>query len=95
VAGVVDDPVASNLLRKVCVQFDIPVSVASIFEAIAYHDILAYVLARLAYSMDPDPLPLVGDTDAAWRYYLKVWRPGKPDPDRWAEIYPLVLSNIR
>ena len=93
-AGVVADPVAGGLLQKVCVQFDIPFTTADIFEAIMHHDIVAYAVARLIYMMDPDPLPPVGNTTAAWNYYLKVWRPGKPDPERWIGVYALTITNV-
>jgi hypothetical protein len=95
VAGVLGDPVAAGLLRKVCTQFDVPCTVEDVFEAIAYHDILAVVLARLTYSMDPNALPNVGNVSGGWACYNRNWRPGKPDQDRWYGVYALVMTNIK
>lgn len=47
----------------------------------------ACVLARLLLWCDPQPLPALGDEQAGWSTYLRVWRPGKPHPDRWPAAY--------
>lgn len=67
----------------------------NVFDAIAYHDSLAYVVGRLALWLDPAPLPLVGDTAGAWAYYLRNWRPGVPRPDAWAPLYAQALQVVK
>jgi hypothetical protein len=51
--------------------------------ALADNDILACALARLLLWTDAKPLPPESDAGAAWNYYLRVWRPGRPHPDAW------------
>lgn len=52
--------------------------------ALEHNDVLACALARLLLWTDPRPLPGSGETDAAWDYYLRNWRPGRPHPSAWA-----------
>lgn len=85
---------AGVTLRSVCAQFCIPSDEATIFEAIAWNDTLAYAVARLALWMDPHPLPAIGDEDGAWTVYLRVWRPGKPSRARWATVYSQAVTVI-
>jgi hypothetical protein len=66
-----------------------------VFEAIAWHDPLAYVLARLTLRMDPHPLPVIGDIENAWQTYLRIWRPGSPSRDRWSVVYPQTVAVMR
>jgi len=50
-------------------------------------DILACQLARLLLWTDPTPLPAIGQAQAAWHYYLRGWRPGKPHFHTWVALY--------
>lgn len=52
-----------------------------VWEALEHDDVLAAGFARLLLWCDPAPLP--EEEGAAWRYYLRTWRPGKPAPARW------------
>lgn len=95
VDGVMLNDGMNAILAKVGALYSIDVDMAStVFEAIAWHDPLAYTVARLALWMDPQPLPAVGDLDGAWATYLRVWRPGKPDPTRWATVYPQAIAVV-
>lgn len=67
---------------------------ATVFEAIAWNDTLAYAVARLALWSDPHPLPVAGDIEGAWSTYLRVWRPGKPSRDRWSVVYPQAMRGM-
>jgi hypothetical protein len=62
----------------------IPFGRQSIFEALAWHDPMACVVARLILWLDVRPLPDRGDLQECWNYYVSNWRPGRPGPDRWA-----------
>ena len=42
---------------------------------------------RLLLLTDPKPLPVIGDTDGSWEYYLRNWRPGKPHRHTWDDLY--------
>lgn len=59
----------------------------SVWEKLAEDDILAAAFARLLLFTDPKSLPAIGAREAAWAYYLRNWRPGKPHPQSWEECY--------
>lgn len=65
-----------------------------IHQALADNDILACAVARLALWRDPHPLPVVGDEDAAWALYERIWRPGKPHRDRWGGHYARAIALV-
>jgi hypothetical protein len=92
--GVMSGPHA-HWISDICYEYDIPSDQATVYEAIAWQDPLAYAVARLTLWMDPAPLPLIGDIDGAWATYLRVWKPGKPDRTRWNVIYSLAETEIR
>lgn len=98
--GAVDDVMLDDamwtVLAAVGRRYSIDVDVAStVFEAIAWHDPLAYVLARLALRMDPPLLSAVGDINGSWQTYIRVWQPGKPSRDRWNTVYPQAVAVIQ
>lgn len=66
-----------------------------VWNAIENDDVLASVLARLGYLADPQPLPEVGNVDAAWLCYLRNWRPGKPHPEKWPALYARVRAYLQ
>lgn len=92
VLGVLSRQETGPLIRAFCNKWDIPTTVQSIWEAIAYQDRLAYMVARLALWLDPLPLPKAGDLEGAWVYYRRVWRPGKPRLAAWPKVYDVALS---
>lgn len=95
-------PVAINdILQKTPVQiaaackaFDITCDASSLYEACAWHDAIACVMARLLLWIDPAPLPAVGDTNGAWNYYCRNWRPGAPHPESWPAVYRDAMAAI-
>lgn len=82
-------------LRAVCESLDIPFDQATVFEAMAWNDVLACSMARFLLWVDPAPLPAVGDKDAGWQYYIRGWRPGAPRPDAWGGFYDHSLAAMR
>lgn len=83
------------ILAQVASLYSIDVDVCSVvFEAIAWHDPLAYTLARLTLWTDPHPLPPAEDIEGAWQVYLRTWRPGKPSRDRWSMVYPQAVLAV-
>lgn len=85
--AVVTGDVTRPLIYGICDSLCIPKGLDQISEALAWNDTLAYWVARLFLWMDPPALPALGDADAAWATYLRVWRPGKPRPETWAGRY--------
>lgn len=81
-------------LGAVCTALDIPYDPTVVFEAMAWNDMLACVMARLLLWGDPAPLPMLGDKIAGWQYYLRNWRPGAPHPETWSALYEQALAAI-
>lgn len=93
VSGVMRNGGMCAILAKIGAIYSINVrDPAGVWEAIAWHDPLAYTVARLALWMDPYMLPPIGDIDSSYETYLRVWRPGKPSRDRWNLIYPQTVA---
>ena len=74
-------------VKTLCAARGIPASPSNIWETIQTDDVLAAGIARLLLWTDPKPLPALGDSDAAWALYLRTWRPGKPHPATWPQLY--------
>lgn len=93
--GAVMAVLTNDLTRDRIVNFarsiDIPPGIDTIYEAIAWNDPLACMLARLNLLLDPPPLPALGDKQAAWECYERVWRPGTPRPDTWDDRYAMAI----
>ena len=53
--------------------------------AIEHNDILAAGFARLNLWKTPHPMPITEED--GWRVYVDIWRPGKPDRERWAHAW--------
>jgi hypothetical protein len=73
---VLGHPASAKLAASLCAQRGIPATSSAVYAALATDDLLACGFARLLLLTDPSPLPLPGDVDGAWDYYLRNWRPG-------------------
>lgn len=87
VAGVLSHPASAGAIKAVCGELLVPCDTATVYEAMAWHDVLAAAMARLLLWTDPRPLPELGHVQPAWDYYLRNWRPGRPHPQTWAGRY--------
>ncbi|MGW8306391.1 MAG: hypothetical protein ACWGIK_11295 [Achromobacter pulmonis] len=67
----------------------------AIYAALEYDDVLAAGVARLLLWTDPKALPAVGDADAGWSLYLRTWRPGRPHPDTWPDLYRQAAAEVQ
>jgi len=94
VAGVMGNATTSKWLQTVCAALDIPYDRSTIFEAMAWNDLLALAMTRFNLWCAPGPLPAVGQRDAAWNYYVNQWRPGKPHPDAWPRNYDTAMRVV-
>lgn len=81
---------AKNLCQSLAVQFDR----AAIFQAMEFNDTLAFGLGRLLLYTDPKALPEIGNAQAAWDLYQRVWRPGKPHRQTWDELYNIAATVV-
>lgn len=85
-------PAAMKALCDWClVPYD---NMAVVFEALAWHDVMAAGLARLLLWADPAPLPAVGEVQAGWDYYERNWRPGAPHPEVWPGRYGTAMGQV-
>lgn len=84
VAGVMTHPATKDAARAVCDYLHIPFTRTEVYEAIAYNNEIDVAFARLLLYPDPHRLPERDEEDKAWAYYIRNWRPGKPDRARWS-----------
>lgn len=87
--------VVPNKLKSVCDALYVPFNLSDVFEAMAWHDVLAAAMARLLLWTDVAALPEVGDVNAGWAYYLRNWRPGMPHPDLWPARYGTAMGLVK
>lgn len=91
VRGVLEHPASRVYARAVCgIRAVAPVT-SDVYAALLNDDLLACAFARLLLWTDPAALPETAD--AAWNYYVRNWRPGKPRPDAWAGHYSAAVGQ--
>lgn len=97
VAGLLSyhDDNVRDLVRGLCAVRGVAPVAREVWLAIEHDDVLAAALARLLLFTDPARLPALGDADGAWQLYLRTWRPGKPHPQTWPELYAQALAVVR
>jgi hypothetical protein len=92
VAGVLRHQLSEHRALALCGTALVTPRPADVWRALEGHDGLAYGFARLLAWTDPAAIST--DQDAAWAFYLRCWRPGKPHaatwPSRWAEAHRAV-----
>lgn len=81
-------------LRNLCRDRDCNYDPHPIWARLEDDDVLAAGVARLLLLTDPQPLPKIGGEQASWDYYLRNWRPGKPHPKTWPELYRLAVAAM-
>lgn len=73
----------------------VPATADAVYDALDKDDVLAAAFARLLLWSDPKALPALGDADAAWALYLRTWRPGKPHPQTWPDLYRQAVAEVQ
>lgn len=92
-------------LRALASARGVPFEPAAIYDRLQHDDVLAAGCARLLMFTDPHKLPVRGDVEAAWQFYLRTWRPGAyangtPEKRRelrqkWAVNYARAMEVVR
>lgn len=104
VAGVMTHPSTAPHARKLFERLDIgepslgafvPPSQRTVYEAMAWSDLLAVGMTRLNLWWAAPPLPAVGDVEGAWAYYINTWRPGAPHHETWADKYSKARAAVK
>lgn len=77
VRGVLTHPSTKSAAVAACKALGVKPTEEGVFAALpGTVDVIDAVFARLLYWSDPRPLPTLGDSEGAWQYYLRNWRPG-------------------
>ncbi len=76
VRGVLTHPASRPHAEALCAMRRVPAAIDAVYNTLHVDDVLAAGFARLLLWTDPAPLPAVGDVEAAWKLYLRTWRPG-------------------
>lgn len=92
VYGVMNHPASRELVRHVCHERGVPFERDVIWKALEFDDVLAFALARLLLWTDSGKLPTT--QQEGWDTYLRVWRPGKPHPEKWATSWRMAKEVL-
>ncbi len=93
--GVYLHPSSKDHLAALCKARSVACDPDAIYAALEYDDVLAAGVARLLLWTDPKALPAIGDADAGWALYLRTWRPGKPHPHTWPDLYRQATAQVQ
>lgn len=74
--GVLQHKKSNIHAERVCKARGVNPDSRSVWERMATDDVLGAAFARLLIWTDPLALPVESDVEAAWRLYLRTWRPG-------------------
>jgi hypothetical protein len=87
VRGVLTHQATKWIAIDVCRERGVDPTESAVYPALEKDDLLACAFARLLLYTDPRPLPAPGYVAAAWDYYIRNWRPGKPHRQTWDVLY--------
>lgn len=92
--GVLTHRASAKLAEAVCKARGVEPERMAVWKAMETDDVLGAAFARLLMYTDPKPLP---DNQAdAWEMYAKrLWRPGKPHPDKWPASWAFGLERAK
>lgn len=92
--GVFLHTASKDLLGVLCKARSVACDPDVIYAALEYDDVLAAGVARLLLWTHPKPLPPIDAEVAAWALYKRTWRPGKPHPQTWPELYRQAVAEV-
>lgn len=92
--GVLTHRASAKLAEAVCKARGVEPERMAVWKAMETDDVIGAAFARLLMYTDPKPLP---DNQAdAWEMYAKrLWRPGKPHPDKWPASWAFGLERAK
>lgn len=94
VQGVLTHAASRTLAALLCAECSVVPAAAACWRALEGHDVLSIGFARLLLWTDPHPIPVT--QEAAWECYAtRLWRPGRPHPQRWAGNWATAGAAIR
>jgi hypothetical protein len=96
VAGVLRHSASRDHAIRVCKLLPYPATTEAVYPALEHNDVLAAVFARLLLWTDAQALPRETDSaEAAWQYYIRNWRPGKPHRSTWDAFHAQSWQMLR
>lgn len=95
IRGVLEHKASRPYALALCKAREVEASVGAVYAALEHDDVLAAGIARLLLWTDAKPLPAVGEFGAAWDYYLRTWRPGRPHRHTWDALYGRAMDALR
>lgn len=94
IKGVMLHQATIRLASELCDARKVNFASQDIWKAMETDDVLGAAFARLLMYTDPKALP--DNPDDAWEMYAKrLWRPGKPHPEKWAKSWAFGLECAR
>jgi hypothetical protein len=93
-SGVLTHHASRDHAERLCQQLDVYPRAGVVHAALEYQDVLAAAFARLLLWTLPTSLPKREQADTAWQQYQSAWRPGKPHPQTWPELYALAWEVV-
>lgn len=94
VRGVLMHASTREQAQLVCKARGVPATADAVYEALDKDDVLAAAFARLLLWSDPKALPPIDAEAAAWSLYQRTWRPGKPHPEIWPDLYRQAVAEV-
>jgi hypothetical protein len=95
IRGVLTHEGTGAIAHQICDLLIVEPVALNVYTAIAYHDVLAAVFARLLLWTDPRNMPGPAEAAKGWDIYLAQWRPGKPRPNDWKKNFEAAWATIR
>lgn len=94
IKGVMLHKASARLALEVCEKRGVEFNSELIWKAMETDDVLGAAFARLLMYTDPKALP--DNPEDAWEMYAKrLWRPGKPHPDKWPVSWAFGLERAK
>jgi hypothetical protein len=94
VRGVLQHPASGRHAQALCALRGIAPTETAVYQRMLEDDLLGCGFARLLLYTDAAALPALGHADAAWDYYMRNWRPGKPHRGAWSGLYSQALAVL-
>jgi len=95
VKGVLTHPNSSTYAGELLTLLGVENNIKVVYDQLQYNDRLACGIARLLLWTDSAPLPHLGSrtSEDSWEYYIRNWRPGKPNRETWTDFW-LLSCNV-
>lgn len=98
VLGVLQHKASRIHADRICKARGVNADSRAVWERMAVDDVLGAAFARLLIWTDPIAMPAPTDTEAAWRLYLRTWRPGaytNGSPETKQSLHNKFIKNHR